>query len=159
MKKALMLAIVLLNLLSLTEVSAQNYSSETGRTCTGTGIYCSAMNSEADIYTIVFDDSGYEFDDYSEYGDFSQEVVFSDGTSYLYGYEEYDSGNMSTSTVEYGGSGYTNVSNYDTSRLRTHDLVVLTNGNKKSTLRQVSNFMLARTEQTGNEVAAVMLSN
>ena len=81
-----MLAIVLLNLLSLTEVSAQNYSSETGKTCTGTGIFCEAMNSEADIYTRVYDDPEYEFNDYSEYGDFSQEIVTSDGEHYYYNY-------------------------------------------------------------------------
>ena len=46
----------------MTEVSAQNYSSETGSTCTGTGILCDAMNSEADIYTIVFDEYGYVFE-------------------------------------------------------------------------------------------------
>lgn len=39
----------------MTEVSAQNYSSETGSTCTGTGILCDAINSEADIYAIVID--------------------------------------------------------------------------------------------------------
>ena len=54
----MVLAIVLLNLLPQTEVSAQNYSSETGSTCTGTGILCDAMNSEADIYTIVTDGLG-----------------------------------------------------------------------------------------------------
>ena len=43
---------------SLTEVSAQNYSSETGSTCTGTGILCDAMHSEAEIYTIVIDGLG-----------------------------------------------------------------------------------------------------
>ncbi len=159
MKRILVLAIVLLNLLSLTEVSAQNYSSETGKTCTGTGIYCSAMNSEADIYTIVFDDSGYEFDDYSEFGDLSQEVVFDDGIRYLYGYGEYNSGNMSTSTVEYGGSGYTNVSNYNTSRLRTQHMVVLTNGDFDVTLRRVTDLLRKRSQQTNTETAAVALES
>ena len=46
------LAVFLLNLLSLTEVSAQNYSSETGKTCTGLGILCDAMNSEVSILSI-----------------------------------------------------------------------------------------------------------
>lgn len=58
MKKILTLAVFLLNLLSLTEVSAQNYSSETGRTCTGSGILCDAMHSDADIYAIVIDGLG-----------------------------------------------------------------------------------------------------
>ena len=86
MKRILVLAIVLLNLLSLTEVSAQNYSSETGKTCTGSGILCDAMNSKADIYTVVIGESEYEFNDYSEYGDFSQEIVTSDGEHYYYNY-------------------------------------------------------------------------
>jgi len=54
----LVLAIVLLNLLSLTEVSAQNYRSETGSTCTGSGILCDAIHSDADIYAIVIDGLG-----------------------------------------------------------------------------------------------------
>jgi len=61
-KRILVLAIVLLNLLPLTEVSAQNYSSETGKTCTGSGILCDAMHSDADIYAIVIDESGYVFE-------------------------------------------------------------------------------------------------
>jgi len=64
-KKILTLAVFLLNLLSLTEVSAQNYSNEMGKTCTGSGILCDAINSEADIYTIVIGESEYEFGDHS----------------------------------------------------------------------------------------------
>ena len=83
MKKFLALAVFLLNLLSLTEVSAQNYSSETELVALLNKIVADAMHSEAEIYTIVTGESEYEFNDYSEYGDFSQEVVFSDGTNYL----------------------------------------------------------------------------
>jgi len=67
-------------LLAVTDAKAQNYSSEMGGTCNGTGIWCRALNSDADIYTEVYDESAYEFNDYSEYGDSSQEVVHSDGT-------------------------------------------------------------------------------
>ena len=58
MKKALMLAIVLLNLLSLTEVSAQNYSSETELVALLNKIVADAMHSDADIYAIVIDGLG-----------------------------------------------------------------------------------------------------
>ncbi|MCR5070146.1 MAG: hypothetical protein K6A78_10215 [Prevotella sp.] len=80
MKKSLYFAFLLLTLLAVCDAKAQNYSSEMGGTCNGTGIWCRAMNSNADIYTEVYDESAYEFNDYSEYGDFSQEVVHSDGT-------------------------------------------------------------------------------
>jgi len=80
MKKSLYFAFLLLTLLAVCDAKAQNYSSEMGGTCNGTGIWCRALNSDADIYTEVYDESAYEFNDYSEYGDFSQEVVHSDGT-------------------------------------------------------------------------------
>lgn len=80
MKKSLYFTFLLLTLLAVTDAKAQNYSSEMGGTCNGTGIWCRALNSDADIYTEVYDESAYEFNDYSEYGDFSQEVVHSDGT-------------------------------------------------------------------------------
>lgn len=104
MKKFLALAVFLLNLLSLTEMSAQNYSSETGRTCTGTGILCDAMHSDADIYTVVIGESEYEFDDYSEYGDFSQEVVASDGEHYYYNYG--DTGSTTENSIYCPGVPY-----------------------------------------------------
>ena len=93
MKKILTLAVFLLNLLSLTEVSAQNYSSETGLVDLLNKIVADAKNSEAEIYTVVLNDPEYEFGDYSEYGDFSQEVVTSDGEHYYYNY-----GNMGSTT-------------------------------------------------------------
>ena len=110
MKRILILAIVLLNLLSLTKVSAQNYISETGSTCTGMGIYCSAMNSDADIYTEVYNESSYEFEDYSEYGDYSQEVVTSDGEHYYYNY-----GDMGNSVIYYYEGTGSSASYSDTS--------------------------------------------
>ena len=58
MKKFLALAVFLLNLLSLTEVSAQNYSSETGLVALLNKIVADAMHSDADIYAIVIDGLG-----------------------------------------------------------------------------------------------------
>lgn len=66
---------------------------------------------------------------------------------------------MLTSTVEYGGSGYTGLSNYDTSRLRTQHMVVLTNGNLDVTLRRVTDLLQKRTKQTETETAAVALES
>ena len=156
-----MLAIVLLNLLSLTEVSAQNYSSETGKTCTGSGILCDAMNSEADIYTVMIGESEYEFNDYSEYGDFSQEVVFSDGTSYLYGLDPYGeeihsyASEGSTYSV---GTSYISDSQYaNSSKYATHDLIVKSNGNYEQTQKRVTNLMSSRSSVTGHETAAYKL--
>ena len=89
MKKILTLAIFLLTLLPMTEVNAQGYSSETSNTaCTSqsTGIWCRAMESNADIYTEVYQAS-YEFDDYSDHGNFSQDVVYQDGVCFHYNYD------------------------------------------------------------------------
>jgi hypothetical protein len=152
-KKILTLAIILLTLLPATEVSAQNYSSETSLWDLINKAWNNAMESDADIYTDVYDDLYYDFDDYSGYGDFKQEVAFENGIRYLYGY---DSSDMASSTV---GSSVTKLSNYPTSNLRNHDLIVLTNGNAYSTLKQVLALLLSRTRQTGTETATIALYN
>ena len=53
MKKILTLAIILLTLLPATEVSAQNYSSETSLWNMINNAWNNAMDSNADIYTAV----------------------------------------------------------------------------------------------------------
>lgn len=83
MKKVLSLAILLLNLFVANNVHAQSYSSELGVGDLIKKAWDNAKNSNAEIYTEVYDDWGYEFNDYSEKGDFSQEVVFSDGIRYI----------------------------------------------------------------------------
>ena len=70
-----MLAIVLLNLLSLTEVSAQNYSSETGIGALISKIWADAKKSNVDIYSVVFDDS-YGKPKYSDYGNFDKKISY-----------------------------------------------------------------------------------
>ncbi len=159
MKKSLYFAFLLLTLLAVTHAKAQNYSSEMGGTCNGTGIWCRALNSDADIYTEVYDESAYEFNDYSEYGDFSQEVVFNNGIRYLYGFDDYNSNNMASSTVAYGGNNVSSLSKYDTTKLRDKHLYVVSNGDAYTTLRNVLDFMLQRTQQTKTETAAVSLES
>lgn len=75
MRKALMLALFFLNLLAANDANAQNYSSETGLVDLLSKIWEDAMKSNADIYSVVFDDS-YDIPDYSKYGNFSQEIHF-----------------------------------------------------------------------------------
>ena len=94
MKKILTLAVLLLTLLPVVEVAAQSYGNEsygsnTSCTSQSTGIWCRAQASNADIYTEVYDEDIYDFNDFSDYGDFSQEVVFQDGTRFLYGIDPY----------------------------------------------------------------------
>ena len=87
MNRILSIAILLLNLFVANKVHAQSYSSELGVGDLIKKAWDNAQNSNADIYAEVYDDWGYEFNDYSEIGDFSQDVLFSDGTSILYGHD------------------------------------------------------------------------
>lgn len=111
MKRILVLAIVLLNLLSLTEVSAQNYISETEIGALLSKILADAMNSDADIYSVVFDES-YGISDFSDYGDFSQEIT------YYSSIEDYqssgigDSGTSAYKTVYIDKDGLTTILEY-----------------------------------------------
>ena len=65
MKKFLSLAVLLLTLLAVNDAKAQNYSSENANPCKGSGIWCRAINSDADIYTEVYD-SNASAPDYSK---------------------------------------------------------------------------------------------
>ncbi|MBQ3805386.1 MAG: hypothetical protein II844_06215 [Prevotella sp.] len=164
MKKILSLAVLLLTLLPVVEVAAQSYGNEsygsnTSCTSQSTGIWCKAQASNADIYTVVYDEDSYEFNDFSDYGDFSQEVVFQDGTRYQYGYDDYNSYSMSSATVGYGGPNGIPLSKYDTSRLSTQHLVVKTNGDYDTTIRRVVKLLQSRTRATGTETAAVSLAD
>ena len=62
-------------MLAANDANAQNYSSETGLVDLLSKIWEDAMKSNADIYSVVFDDS-YDIPDYSKYGNFSQEIHF-----------------------------------------------------------------------------------
>ena len=103
MKKILTLAVLLLTLLPVVEVAAlsygnESYGSNTSCTSQSTGIWCRAQTSNADIYTEVYDEDIYDFNDFSDYGDFSQEVVFQDGSRYYYNYG--GSGGSSSNTCD-----------------------------------------------------------
>lgn len=107
MKRFLLLAVLLLNL--LVEVNGQNYSSETyGSNTTWNSdlseLWSRAQESNADIYTEVYDADSYEHNDYSQYGNFSQEVAYPDGTHVYYDYGS-SNGSLSNSGGNNGSMG------------------------------------------------------
>jgi len=75
-KKILTLAILLLTLLPVTESMAQSYSSEATLGELVRNAWNNAQNSNADIYSEVYDENySNDIDYYSQYGDFTYEVV------------------------------------------------------------------------------------
>lgn len=161
MRKVLSLAILLLNLFVANNVQAQSYSSELGVGDLIKKAWDNAQNSNADIYAEVYDDWGYEFNDYSEIGDFSQEVLFSDGTRLLYGLDPFGeriNNYASESTVYNVETSYKSDSYYaKSSYLTNHDLIIMSNGNYAQTLTRMTNLLVSRSRTTGTETVAVGL--
>ena len=161
MNRILSIAILLLNLFVANNVQVQSYSSELGVGDLIKKTWDNAQNSNADIYAEVYDDWGYEFNDYSEIGDFSQEVLFSDGTRILYGLDLYGEkiNNYASESVAYTvGTSYKSDSYYaNSSSLLKYDLIIPSNGNYAQTLRRVTNLMSSRSSVTGNETVAYRL--
>ena len=161
MNRILSIAILLLNLFVANNVQAQSYSSELGVGDLIKKAWDNAQNSNADIYAEVYDDWGYEFNDYSEKGDFSQEVLFSDGTRILYGLDLYGEkiNNYASESIAYSvGTSYKPDSYYETSSyLLKYDLIIPSNGNYDQTLKRVTNLMSSRSQVTGNETVAYRL--
>ena len=133
MNRILSIAILLLNFFVANNVQAQSYSSELGVGDLIKKAWDNAQNSNADIYAEVYDDWGYEFNDYSEIGDFSQEVLFSDGTRLLYGLDPFGEriNDYASESIAYSvGTSYKPDSYYETSSyLLKYDLIIPSNGN------------------------------